>query len=175
MTREVELYTQYETFEEKLARVYRDLHDRFIDNAELAQFWLDMSYEELRHAAVLRLCREQGCFTPDRIDSSAAERIEGLVRTVTSVANSPDLTIPEAFYASLLVEASELDDVYSHLIRGLVPESREAYNAVHDNLATHHEKFAVAAEKFLHDPAFVAAFRNLAKRDSPARNPSDRR
>jgi hypothetical protein len=164
MTKEVELYTQYETFERNLARVYMDLHERFLRNEELAHFWQEMAQEELRHASVLRLCREQGCFTPDRIDPSAAERIESLVRTVRSVANSPDLTISEAFYASLLVEASELDDVYSHLIRGLLPESRDAYDAISEHLEMHHEKFAAAAEKFVRDPAFVAAFRNLAKR-----------
>lgn len=164
MTRQVELYTRYEAFEQKLARVYMDLHERFKYNPKLAQFWLDMAQEEIRHASVLRLCREQSCFTPDPIDASAGDRIDGLVRTVTSVANRPDLTVSEAFYASLLVEASELDEVYSHLIRGLLPESPESYGAIQESLESHHEKFAAAAEMFLGDPAFVAAFRNLAKR-----------
>jgi hypothetical protein len=62
--------------------------------------------------------------------------------------------------------------VYSRLIGGLLPESRAA---IVEHLETHHEKFAAAAEKFLRDPAFVAAFRNLARRhtEEAARSASE--
>ena len=169
MANEVELYSRFEALENRMAQLYLAFYERFKHQPELAKFWSEVALEEMQHASILRYCIEQRSFSPDSIDSSVSDRIEGLVDTVAALARKPDLTVDEAFYASLLVEASELDDVYSQLAKTLIANHVLLYDAIQAGLHAHHERFADAADRFLRDPAFVAAFRNLSKKHGERR------
>ena len=170
MPNKIELYTRIEGYEHRLGHVYIGFHERFKDRPELARFWSEAAFEEMQHGAILRFCRENGNFSNDTVDDALCNRIESLIDTVASVAKKPDLSVDEAFYASLLVEASELDDVYARLTGGLLPDHRLLYESIRANLRSHHEQFSEAAGRFLSDPAFVAAFSNLSSKHPDHRN-----
>jgi hypothetical protein len=166
MLSEVELYTRVEGFENRLGHVYIEFNARFKDRPELAKFWSESALEEMQHGSMLRFCREHKSMNGSDIDPAACERIENLLETVSSVAKKPDLTVKEAFYASLLMEASELDELFSKLTRGMLPDHLFLYEAVKASLRSHHDRFAEAADRFLGDPAFAAAFRNLSRKQT---------
>src|SRR5438094_5458285 len=112
MTKREMIYAKFEGFEEQLAHCYFLLHERFITNPPLARFWMDAALDELQHASILRLCRDRGLMGEVTLDVKTAEHVEHLLATVKGIARDPEVSIEEAFYASLLMEASELEEVY---------------------------------------------------------------
>jgi hypothetical protein len=164
MSKELVIYARMESREYELAHIYFAFHERFKNNPEVAKFWSEAALDEMQHGGILRFCREHGNLTAESIEDSTCEHIESLLQTVATVSRRDDLTMKEAFYASLLIEASEIDEVYSKLTRGLMPRHAILYEAIQANLRSHHEAFAEAADRFLGDPAFVEAFRNLSRR-----------
>jgi len=171
MAAEVETYTKFEGLENRLARVYTRFQKRFENQPELSQFWAGVALDEMEHSSMLRLCRQRGRPSTHSVAESVYKFIDILIESVESISEKPDLTVAEAFYAALLMEASELDDVYAQLIHGWLPDqlaAREALKEVMEaNLRAHHERFAEAADRFLPDPAFGMAFRNLSKKHNP--------
>ena len=77
--------------------------------------------------------------------------------------SEPDVTIDDAFYASLLMESSEIDEIYGKLIRTLVKDQRLLYDAVLASLRSHHDRFADGAEAHCSNNGFAEAFRMLGR------------
>jgi len=164
MTKREMIYAKFEGFEEQLAHCYFRLHERFIDNPPLARFWSEAAMDELQHYSILRFCRDRGLMAADvDFDANAVEHVEDLLETVKGIAEDPDVTIDEAFYASLLMESSEMDDVYEKLTRTLAKDHPLLYEAIHAGLRAHHSSFADAVEQFSGDRGFVEAFKNLRR------------
>jgi hypothetical protein len=161
VTKQEEMYGRFEALEERLAHCYFVLQERFIGDPPLAKFWADVAMEELQHAAVLRYCREHVLVTDVAIDPKLHERIDDLLDTVSNLVRNPDVTVEEAFYSSLLIESSELDEVYGKLIRVLKSDHLILYRTIKSNLRRHHDKFAEGASTFLADRAFAEAFTNV--------------
>ena len=156
-------YAKFEALEEKLAHCYFMLHQRFITDPTLSRFWLDTALDELQHQSILRFCRERTLTADADVGLDRIEKIEDLLDTVQGIVNDPDVSIDEAFYASLLMESSELDDVYEKLT-GLLKSSHPVlYDAIRASLRSHHETFAEAVEKFSGDHGLAQAFRNLGR------------
>jgi hypothetical protein len=92
------------------------------------------------------------------------QQIEELLETVKSVAVAPDVSADEALYASLLVESSELDEIYQKLTSTLEKDHQSLFEAMKDNLRSHHDSFADAAAAFAKKPGLAGAFRRLSQR-----------
>src|SRR5438034_5461135 len=101
MSNKLELYTRIEGYEHQLAHVYIGFSGRFKDRPAIAKFWSEVALEEMQHGSILRFCREHGHLSGNFIEELTCEHIENLLETVASVARKPDLTVAEAFYASL--------------------------------------------------------------------------
>ncbi len=162
MTKSQMVYSKFEKFEEQLAHCYFLLHERFIANPRLAKFWAETAMEELQHHSILRFCRERGLMADVDLDPNAAEHVEQLLDTVKSILSDPEVTIEEAFYASLLMETSELEDAYEKLTGVLAKDHRLLFEAIHASLRSHHSSFADAAEEFCADQGIAQAFKNLS-------------
>src|SRR5437762_7994546 len=115
MTKRETIYAKFETLEEQLAHCYFLLHERFIANPPLARFWAEAAMEELQHFSILRFCRERGLMRELDLDPEVAGNIEDLLETVKGIVSESDVSVDEAFYAALLMESSELDEVYEKL------------------------------------------------------------
>lgn len=159
-------YTKFETIEEQVAHCYFLLHEHFIANPPLAKFWVEAAMDELQHHSILRFCRERGLMSDVDIDHRGIEKIEELLETVKSIVTDPEVTIDEAFYASLVLETSELDEVYEKLTRVLAADHPLLYQAIQTSMRSHHQTFMEGAERFCKDRGFVEAFRNLGRSTS---------
>ena len=166
MIAKTETYRRFEQLERNMALIYLRMHRRFIENPPLASFWMHAALDEVQHASILRFCRENHAFALKDLSAGAAERIEDLMASVSAVFGRQDLTLKEAFYAALLMEASELDDVYAGLTSGLADCYPEIYKNVQNQISRHHEHFAAAAEQFAQDDAECVARANLAQRQA---------
>ena len=163
MTQRETLYAKFEGFEEQIAHCYFLLHERFIANRPLARFWAEAAMDELQHCSILRFCRERGLMADVKIEARVAEHVEQLLDTVRGLAADPEVSVEEAFYASLLMESSELDETYEKLTAGVAKDHPLLYEAIHASLRSHHGAFADAAEKFSGDAGFAEAFKNLGR------------
>jgi len=163
MTKRQMVYAKFEAFEERLAHFYFLLHERFIANPELAKFWAEAAMDELQHNSLLRFCRERSLMSDVDVNFKSADEIENLLDVVKGIVSDPDVSIDEAFYASLLMESSELDEIYDKLTRGLAKDHRLLYDAIQSSLRSHHATFAEAAERFCSDRSFAEAFKNFGR------------
>jgi len=163
MTKREMIYAKFEGFEEQLGHCYFLLHERFIANLPLARFWAEAAMDELQHYSILRFCRDRGLMADLDLDARTAEHVEQLLETVKGIAGDPEVTIDEAFYASLLMESSEMDEVYEKLTGMLAKDHPLLYEAIHASLRSHHASFADAVEQFSGDHGFAEAFRNLRR------------
>ena len=94
---------------------------------------------------------------------SLPQRTVESVETVKGVATDPEVSVDEAFYASLLMESSEIDEVYEKLTGALAKDHPLLFQAIHASLRSHHGAFADAAKKFSSDRGFVGAFTDLGR------------
>ena len=154
-------YSRFEAIEAQIAHCYFLFHERFIHNPRFSQFWLEMALQELRHSAMLHFCREHAYLAETDINVNAARKAEQLLDVIKGVATDPDVSIDEALYASLLVESSELEDVYEKLTAALKDHNELLYSAIHKGLQAHQDTFAEAAAEFASRPALVRAFKLL--------------
>jgi hypothetical protein len=154
--------------EEQLAHCYFTLHERFVADPKLAAFWTDAAWEELQHSSILRYCREQGLGADATVNINTANHVADLLAAVKRIVRNPDVTVDEAFYVSLLMESSDLDDAYEKLTRPLARHHRALYEAVHASMRSHHDKFTDGAMEFSADKAYAEAFRAFARADKRA-------
>ena len=161
MTRIETVYAIFEHFEEQLAHCYFLLHERFIRNPRLAKFWMETAMQELEHSAMLRFCHERNIMTEAGLETKAIRTVEELLETVKAVAVDPDVSVDEALYASLLIESSEMDNVYNKLTSPLARDHELLYQTIQKNLRAHHEAFVKAVAEFLTKLELAEAFRSL--------------
>lgn len=166
MTKRQMVYAKFEGLEERLAHCYFMLHERFIANPPLAKFWAEAAMEELQHHSILRYCREHGLMADVDVDVRTAEQVEDLLETVKGIVADPDISVDEGYYAALLMESSEMEEVYEKLIGSLSDKHRLLYDAIQASLRSHHSGFAESAERFCGDRGLAEAFRNLPGRAS---------
>jgi hypothetical protein len=163
MTKRQMTYAKFEAFEEQLAHCYFLLNERFISNPPLARFWAEAALDELQHNSILRFCRERVLMGDVEVDPETVQNVDDLLETVKSIVSDPDVSADEAFYGALLMESSELEDVYEKLTAILAKDHRLLFDAIKTSLRSHHATFADAAEKFTGDRGMADAFRNLGK------------
>ena len=163
MTKTETIYAKFEGFEEELAHCYFLLQGRFIANPPLARFWIDAAMDELQHCSILRFCRERGLMSDANIDTKMANHVEELLGVLKGIAADSEVSIDEAFYASLLMESSEMEEAYEKLTAGLAKDHRLLFEAIHASLRAHHNSFAAAVERFSGDRGFIDAFKNLRR------------
>jgi hypothetical protein len=169
MTKVDAIYTRLEALEEQLAHCYFVLQERFIANPRLAKFWAEAAMEEFQHASILRYCRERGLVVADfETDPDTMEHLDELLETVKGILTDPEVTIEEAFYASLVMESSELDAIYAKLTRALAKEHLLLYQAIRAGLRGHYENFAAGADEFAADKGLADAFRAFGKAEQYA-------
>jgi hypothetical protein len=154
-------YSRFEAIEAQIAHCYFLFHERFIRDPRFSQFWLEMALQELQHSAMLHFCREHACMAEADINVNASRNVEELLDVIKGVAIDPDVSMDEALYASLLIESSELEDVYEKLTTALKDHNELLYEAMHKDLQVHQNTFAEAAAEFASRPALARALKLL--------------
>jgi hypothetical protein len=116
----VEILTRCSKIEERVARVYRALAERFRSSADESRVWRELALEEETHADVLRReirafeeQDESGAFLPEY-----ASRIEHVEHMLADLERQvPGLqSLDAAVTLALAVEQAELEDLYDDLV-----------------------------------------------------------
>jgi len=164
MARNQTIYSKFEAIEEQLAHCYFVLPGRFIADPPLSRFWAEAAMDEMQHSSILRICRERGLVADVDVSQETIAHIEELLETVKNIVNDPEVTVDEAFYASLLMESSELDATYERLTGSLARDHRLLFEAIQANQRAIHGSVADAAEEFRRDRSLAEAFIKHGKR-----------
>jgi hypothetical protein len=137
MIRSETTYRRFEAIEAQIAHCYFLFHERFIRNPRFSQFWLEMAMQELQHSAMVQFCREHACMGDADVNVNASRNIEQLLDVIKGVATDPDVSMDEALHTSLLIESSELEDVYEKLTDAVKDHNELLYRAMHKDFQAH--------------------------------------
>lgn len=167
MIEPIAVYWGFETLERKAAEIYFELRKRFSAQPRAAVFWREVGCEELEHAEVLRYCREHHLFNAGGVTAEQALRIEAAMRGALDTISKPGLTLTQAFEIALMLESSEIDEIYEKLtfkLHSPYPFLRDAFQA---NYRDHLMRFARSARSFGVDLQIIDGFKALAARHVP--------
>jgi hypothetical protein len=113
--------TRFAEIERLVGKIYYRFSHIFLDRPELRDFWWEMAREEEQHGCILHACKALiENFDDDTLDPSIsrdkAQELENwlgkfLQRGVTS------LSVEDAFRIAMEIESSEIDAIYSKLLR----------------------------------------------------------
>jgi rubrerythrin len=113
--------TRFAEVERLVSKIYFRFSHLFLDRAELRDFWWEMAKEEEQHACILHACKALiENFKEEKLDSSislakANELKDQLSSYLARGASS--LSVEEAFRIAVEIEGSEIDTIYSKLLR----------------------------------------------------------
>jgi hypothetical protein len=110
------IYRTFIGFEERAASLYLDLALRFLNDADLSWFWVEMSMEEKRHAGLLQFCLRQGIAAQKQPERAAVRRLTDLFRSLEKRAAGSNLSVDDAFFIAADLEFSEINGIYAQLI-----------------------------------------------------------
>jgi hypothetical protein len=116
----VEILTRCSKIEERVARVYRTLAERFRSSTDEARLWRELALEEETHADILRReirafeeQDESGAFLPEY--TARIEHAEHMLADLEQ--QVPGLqSLDAAATLALAVEQAELEDLYDDLV-----------------------------------------------------------
>lgn len=122
----VEILERCSNIEQRVARVYRSLAERFRSSSDTARVWRELALEEETHADILR--REMRAFE-SRDDSGAflpefAPRLERVHLLLVDIEQRlPHVQhLDDAITLAIALEQAELEDLYDDLVTQGYPE-----------------------------------------------------
>lgn len=112
---------QYAEIERLAGKVYFRFSHLFLHHAELRDFWWQMAMDEVQHSSVLLSCKQliESCpkkFLDPSISQEKADQLKAQISAYLSK-GTPSITMEEAFKVALEIETSELDVIYSKLLK----------------------------------------------------------
>jgi hypothetical protein len=112
---------RFAEIERLVAKIYFRFSHLFLAQSELRDFWWEMAREEEQHACILHACKAViENFEDERLDPSiTAETALALKERLATYLDrgARSLTVEEAFRIALEIENSEIDAIYSKLLK----------------------------------------------------------
>lgn len=112
---------RFSEIERLVGKIYFRFSHLFLDQEHLRDFWWEMAREEEQHACILHACKALiQNFDNEKIDPSiTAERAADLKNRLTSYLSrgASSLSVEEAFRIAVDIESSEIDAIYSKLLK----------------------------------------------------------
>jgi len=105
--------------EERASAIYLNFARRFSSNPQLSWFWLTMSMEEKQHAVLLKFCGDEKIIAGDFPDAKKILELSDLFGRLEKRAQDRKLSVEDAFRIAAELEKSEVNDIYSGLIRSV--------------------------------------------------------
>jgi len=103
--------------EERASSIYLNFARRFSLNPQLSWFWLTMSMDEKQHAVLLKFCGDEKILAGNFPDSKKIQELSDLFSRLEKRAQDRKLSMEDAFRIATELERSEVNDIYSGLIR----------------------------------------------------------
>jgi hypothetical protein len=152
---------RFAEIEKLVSRVYFRFSHLFLNQPELRDFWWQMAKEEEEHASILLACKTLvDSHESEKVDpgiaQGKADRLEEQMSAYLS-RGTVDITVDEAFRIALEIEGSELDAMYSRLVRSCGPEISKTMEHVGVPASAQRRRLAAAVRRFATDPAVLAS------------------
>jgi hypothetical protein len=158
-------FERFAEIERLVSKVYFRFSHLFLYHGELRDFWWQMARDEEQHACILLACKaivdnfQENPVNPD-IGKEKADQLEGQINSYLGK-GTPSISVEEAFKISLDIESSELDAIYSELLKSCGPEVAKTMEHVGVPASVQRRKLASAVHRFTSDPVLRAAAQNL--------------
>ena len=159
------VYKRFIEFEERAAGLYLQLASRFVDDARLSSFWLDMALEEKRHAGLLQFCLREELFAVSLPNIAEMQRLGILFKRLEKQAQTRDLSPKDAFTLAIELEYSEMNAIYCHLTTPVHSSTYLLKRKIATFMPNHLSALVAAARKFVGDGA-IKELERLKKRCS---------
>ena len=156
---------RFAEIERLVSKVYFRFSHLFLHHGELRDFWWQMARDEEQHACILLACKaivenyQHEAIHPD-IGKGKADQLEGQINSYLGK-GTPSISVEEAFKIALEIECSELDAIYSELLKSCGPEVAKTMQHVGVPASVQRRKLASAVHRFTSDPELRAAAENL--------------
>ncbi len=119
-------FERFAGIERLVSKIYFRFSHLFLHHGELRDFWWQMARDEGQHACILLACKaivenfQENPVNPE-IGKEKAEQLEGQINSCLGK-GMPSISVEEAFKIALEIECSELDAIYSELLKSCGPE-----------------------------------------------------
>lgn len=129
--------------------IYRKMSQMFAHVPRVSQFWLDLSYDEARHAYTLQNIRDS--LSDEQLAAAADRRILDNVASVISVQNGISLdtveTLDEAYEIAHELEHSEINHIFECLAVGFIRQ-QDKRQILLSELREHQNKLMAFTQNF---------------------------
>ena len=158
-------FERFAGIERLVSKVYFRFSHLFFHHGELRDFWWQMARDEEQHACILLACKAivenfQDIPVIPEIGKGKAEQLEGQINSYLGK-GTPSISVEEAFKIALEIEGSEVDAVYSELLKSCGPEVAKTMEHVGVPASVQRRKLASAVHRFTSDPELRAAAEQL--------------
>lgn len=160
-----DLLARFAEIEWLVAKIYFRFSHLFLDHPELRDFWWEMATEEDQHGSILLACKtiienyDQLILDPT-INQEKAEELKARLLCYLSH-GTPSLSGEEAFRIAIEIESSEVDAIYSKLLRIGGPSIAKTIESLGVPVTLQRHKLKLAIRQFCTDPELVAAAERL--------------
>ena len=158
-------FERFAGIERLVSKVYFRFSHLFLHHGELRDFWWQMARDEEQHACILLACKaivenfQENPVNPE-IGKEKAEQLKGQINSCLGK-GMPSISLEEAFKIALEIECSELDAIYSELLKSCGPEVAKTMEHVGVPASVQRRKLASAVHRFTSDPELRAAAEQL--------------
>ncbi len=152
---------RFAEIERLVSKIYFRFSHLFLHHSELRDFWWQMAMEEEQHSAILLACKEMIKNYPDEtVDPSISqEKADQLKAHISAYLRkgTPSITVEGAFKVALEIESSEIDAIYSKLLRLGGPKIAKTMESLGVPASVQRQKLKSALSRFCKDPKLLAA------------------
>jgi hypothetical protein len=161
-----QIYDGFIRFEEQSAEIYLDLSIRFLGDTDLSWFWVEMAMEEKQHAGLLQYCRETGICAVALPTREQILNLRTLFEDLQARVSDPSLDIDRAFEIAMILESSEINQIYTTLTEPIQGPSHILRKKIDLSVENHFERLAEAARRFGASPRIQDRLCELSSKGS---------
>ena len=152
---------QFAEIERLVAKIYYRFSHLFLSHPELRDFWWEMAREEEQHACILQACRAvienyEGETLDPTISRDKAQELNAWLRSFLAQGTA-STSVEEAFRAALQIESSEIDAIYSKLVKLGGPNIAKTLENLGVPASVQRQRLKAALRRFCSDPELLQA------------------
>lgn len=156
---------RFAEIEKLVSKVYFRFSHLFISDVELRDFWWQMAKDEEQHASILIACKALvDNYEHETVDPGIGrEKADQLMEKMNSYLSrgTTSISVDEAFKIALEIESSELDAIYSELLKSCGPDIAKTMEHVGVPASIQRRKLSAAVLRFANDPELRTAAHNI--------------
>jgi hypothetical protein len=157
--------SRFAGIERLVSKIYYRFSHMFLNFPEVRDFWWEMAREEEQHACILFACKALiENYDEETLDPNISrEKAQELEDRLSSLLAQGMIALPmeEAFRISLEIESSEIDAIYSKLLKLGGPQIAKTMENLGVPASVQRQKLKSAMRRFCSNPDLLAAAERL--------------